>query len=188
VASGDRRRDGISRRRLLLGVGASAGVVLLDGCASSKPPPARNPEVNGVDADLLDEVFMLENMSIAAYAHATASLHGERGTLGRTIGAQEIQHALKMAPVIHSLGGQPTPELKDYGFPALAGDQAALAFVGGVENTLIAGYIDVVPKITNVAAREFAVSIMANHAQHLALVTQARGLSPTAEAIVRGAA
>jgi hypothetical protein len=187
VASERRRRDGISRRRLLLGVGASAGAVLLDGCGSTKPPPARNPEVNGVDADLLDEVFMFENMSIAAYTHAVVSLSGQRRTLGQTIGAQEIQHALKMAPVIHSLGGQPTPELETYGFPALADDQAALAFVSGMENTLIAAYIDVVPKITSVAARAFAVSILANHAQHLALVTQARGLSPTAQAIVRGA-
>jgi ferritin-like protein len=187
VASDNRRRDGISRRKLLLGVGAGAGVVLLDACGSAKPPAARNPEVNGVDADLLDEVFMLENMSIAAYTHAAASLQGPSRTLGRTIGAQEIQHALKMAPVIHALGGQPTPELKTYGFPVLADDQAALAFVGGVENTLIAAYIDVVPKITSVAARAFAVSIMTNHAQHLALVTQARGLSPTAQAIVRGA-
>jgi len=139
---------------MLLGVGAAAGAVLLDGCGAGKPRPARNPEVNGVDADLLDEVFMLENMSIAAYAHIAGS----------------------------------TPELHDYGFPAVADGQAALAFVAGIENKVIGGYIDVVPKLTNAAVRAFAVSIMANEAQHLALVTQARGLPPTGEAIVRGSA
>jgi hypothetical protein len=188
VALDDRRRGGISRRTMLAAAGLAAGGVLLDGCGSTKAPPARNPEVNGVDADLLDEVFMLENMSIAAYAHVAGSLTGRAGELARTIAQQEIQHALRMAPVIHGLGGQPTPELPDYGFPALADAHAALAFVAGIESNVIAGYIDVIPKITNVAARAFAVSIVANEAQHLALITQARGLPPTPEAIVRGAA
>ena len=184
---GYRWRERTSRRRMLLGVGAFGGAVLLDGCGAKAARPARNPEVNGVDADLLDEVFMLENMSIAAYTHVAGSLTGRARALAETIGAQEVQHALKMAPVIHALGGQPTPELPDYGFPRLASSQAALAFVAGIEGKVIGGYIDVIPKITNAAAREFAVSIVANEAQHLALVTQARGLPP-AGAIVRGSA
>ncbi|HWH11825.1 MAG TPA: DUF4439 domain-containing protein [Solirubrobacteraceae bacterium] len=188
MALGDRRRGGISRRRILAGAGAAAGAILLDGCGSTGPAAARNPEVNGVDADLLDEVFMLENMSIAAYTHIAGSLTGRPRSLAQTIAGQEVQHALRLAPVIHALGGQPTPELADYGFPKLADGPAALAFVAGVENTVIAGYIDVIPKITNVAARAFAVSILATEAQHLALVTQARGLPPTPVAIVRGAA
>jgi hypothetical protein len=173
---------------MLLGAGALGGAVLLDGCGGGKPRAARNPEVNGVDADLLDEVFMLENMAIAAYAHVSGSLSGPARTLAERIGRQEVEHALKLAPVIHALGGEPTPELPDYGFPRLASADAALAFVGVIEGKVIGGYIDVIPKITNAAARAFAVSIVANEAQHLALVTQARGLAPTGEAIVRGTA
>ncbi len=183
---GNRWRERVSRRRMLVGAGALGGAVLLDGCGAKAAPP-RNPEVNGVDADLLDEVFMLENMSIAAYAHVAGSLTGRARELAATIGRQEVEHALKLAPVIHALGGEPTPELPDYGFPRLTSADAALAFVGGIEDKVIGGYIDVIPKITNAAARAFAVSIVANEAQHLALVTQARGL-PLGEAIVRGAA
>jgi len=172
---------------MLLGVGALGGAVLLDGCGAHAAKPARNPEVNGVDADLLDEVFMLENMAIAAYTHVAGSLTGRDRALAETIGRQEVEHALKMAPVIQALGGAPTPELPDYGFPRLADANAALAFVAGIENKVIGGYIDVIPKITNAAARAFAVSIVANEAEHLALVTQARGL-PLGAAIVRGAA
>jgi hypothetical protein len=173
---------------MLVGSVAAAGAVLLDGCGAGKPPPARNPEVNGVDADLLDEVFMLENMSIAAYTHVAGSLTGRSRALAQTIGRQEVEHALRLAPVIHALGGQPTPELPDYGFPGLADGKAALAFVADIENKVIAGYIDVLAKITNVAVRSFAASIVANEAQHLALVNQARGVAPMPVGIVRGAA
>jgi hypothetical protein len=188
VVSGDRRGDGISRRRILLAATAAAGGVLLDGCSSKPAKPAPNSEVNGADADLLNEVFMLENMAVAAYAHVAGSLTGRARALAQTIGHQEVQHALTLAPAIHELGGQPTPSRSDYGFPALAGGPAALAFVGRIENTLIAAYIDVVPKITNSVARALAASIVTNEAQHLALVTQARGLPPTPVAIVRGEA
>jgi rubrerythrin len=186
VASTDRLGDGISRRRILLGLGTAAGGLVLDGCKSTAAKPAVNPEVNGVDADLLDEVFMLENMAIAAYAHAAGALSGQARAVAEEISRQEIQHALRLAPAIHKLGGQPTPASRDYGFPALADAPAALAFVGGVENTLIAAYIDVVPKITNAVARALATSIVANEAEHLVLVRQAAGLPPTPGAIVRG--
>jgi ferritin-like protein len=188
VESGDGWSELISRRSMLVAAGAAAGGVLLDGCSSPAAKPAPNSEVNGADADLLDEVFMLENMAIAAYAHVAGSLTGRARTLARTIGQQETQHALRLGPVIHALGGQPTPAERDYGFPRLADGPAALAFLGGVENTLIAAYIDVVPKITNSVARALAAAIVANEAQHLALVTQARGLPPMPTAIVRGAA
>jgi hypothetical protein len=188
VASGDRRRDGISRRSILLGAGATVGAVLLDGCGSKAAKPAPNSEVNGADADLLNEVFMLENMAVAAYARIAGSLTGPARALAHTIGQQEAQHARKLEPAIRALGGRPTPARQDYDVPALDGGPAALAFVGGIENTLIAAYIDVLPKLSNTIARAIAASIVNNEAQHLALVTQARGLPPAPVAIVRGAA
>jgi hypothetical protein len=188
VGLGDRWSEQLSRRRLLLAAGAAGGGVLLDGCSSPPPKPAPNSEVNGADADLLDEVFMLENMAVAAYVRVAGSLSGSARALAERIGRQEAQHALRLAPAIHDLGGQPTPAQRTYDFPALADRSAALAFVGGVENTLIAAYIDVVPKISNTVARALVAAIVSNEAQHLALVTQARGLPPTPTAIVRGAA
>ena len=78
MASGDRRRAGISRRRMLARAREpQPAASCWTGAARARPTAPRNPEVNGVDADLLDEVFMLENMSIAAYAHIAGSLTGE---------------------------------------------------------------------------------------------------------------
>jgi Ferritin-like domain len=188
VTPGDRRPEGISRRSILAIAGAAAGGVLLDGCGSKAAKPAPNSEVNGADADLLNEVFMLENMAVAAYAHVAGSLTGRARALAETIGHQESQHASKLEPAIRELGGRPTPAARSYAFPTLTGGPAALAFVGGIEDNLIAAYIDVVPKISNPIARALAASIVTNEAQHLALVTQARGLRPTPDAIVRGAA
>jgi hypothetical protein len=184
----DRWRGGISRRRILVAAGAAAGGVLLDGCGSSTGKPAPTSEVNGVDADLLDEVLAIEHMAIAAYAHIAGSLTGGARSLAEKISRQEAAHAARLTPLINDLGGRPTPARRDYGFPALADPDAGLALVGGIENMLVAAYIDVIPKLTNQLAKAAAVTIVTNEAQHLALVTQARGLPPAPEAIVRGAA
>lgn len=188
MATGDRGRAVISRRRILLAAGAAAGGVLLDGCGSSKAKATVSSEVNGGDADLLDEVLALENMAIAAYAHIAGSLTGSARSLAQKIGSQDAAHAGRLTPLIRDLGGRPTPAEQDYGFPSPADGQAAFALVGRIENMLIAAYIDVIPKITNLLAKAAAVSIVTNEGQHLALVTQARGLPPAPDAILRGAA
>jgi hypothetical protein len=174
----------VSRRKLL---GAAGGLaVTLAGCGSSVSRAPTNPEFRAADADVLDELLGVANRAVAAYGRVAGLVTGARLSLVRRIGVQEAAHVYALTGATYRLGGEPTPAAASYGFPGAVDGPSALALAAQVEDASIAALIDALPKLADIEARGLVASVLADDAQHAALVAQARGLPPLSGAIVRG--
>ena len=180
----------LSRRRVLLAAGAAATAVAgaLSGCGSASTATPTTPEVNGADADVLDALLAVENRAAAAYAHAAGLLNGAHAALARRLRVQEAAHA-------YALTGRSTASAACRRRPSRTTSSSARTPAAGRSGWRAQdrGRIDRrlprrdCPKLTDPEAR---AAVAADRRQRrrstLALVAQARGLPPLAEAIVRG--
>lgn len=145
-------------------------------------------ESDGADADVLDALLAQEYAVLAAYGRLRPVLGAaERGLVDRIV-AQERRHIAGLEVRIGQLGGRPsTPPLGQAGQPVH--DRAGgLALVSRLEDRLIALYVDSLPKLSDRPTRAAAASMVANEAQHVSLLSAARGLPPVPAALVGGRA
>jgi rubrerythrin len=175
-----------SRRRLLAAGAAALTAAALSGCGSgTSGAPAASGHERTDDLEILNGALDIEHLSIAAYGEALPRLGGADAALARRLLEQERAHADALSTLIGELGATPTPPATPRPLRPLRGRSDALSFLGGIENTAIAFYVDALPKLSG-PFRHVALGIVASEAEHLAVLRVALGLPAAPAAFVWG--
>ena len=178
---------GLCRRSLIAIAAGMAGAGI--GACSPKPTPSnvplrrRTPEALA-DAALLDSLLGLERHAIAAYSVAVPLLSPAASRAARQFLAQELAHAGEIEGLIAQAGARPSrpPAFYDLGSPQ--GETALLALLHRAETAQLAGYLDAIPRLSPSRLRAAAAAILANHAQHAAVLRGRLGLAAVPGALV----
>jgi rubrerythrin len=182
----------VDRRRFLTvaAVGGSSAWLAACGGSSSSSKETTSPEAGSADvADVavLNNALDLEHQAVAAYTAGLKVLTGPNLKAAREFRDQERAHAASLAAAIKELGGKPNGP-GTYTFPRLRTQREFLRFASFLENTAIAAYIDALPRLNNGDTRAAGASILANEAEHLAVLNSALGLRTAPAAFVTGQA
>jgi len=188
----------VDRRRLLSLAAVSGAGALLSACGSenkgegpiagekSQDSSAERPGTDVNDVVVLNSAIDLEHQAVAAYTAALDALTGENLKSARQFRDQERQHVVRLAAAIKEIGGKANAARSSYDFPRLADQNAVLRFASRLENTAISAYIDAIPRLNDADLRASAASILANEAEHLAVLNSALGQRTAPEAFVSG--
>ena len=186
-------RDPLSRRRFfrMSGVSVAGGsAMFLSACGGDAMSPGPNgpDESDEADVEILNSALDLELMAVAAYKAGAARLQGEVLAVGKLFLEQEQEHADGLASAIKDAGGKPNRAKASYDFPALRSQTDVLRFAVDLENTAIAAYIDALPKLGKGDLRATAAAIVANEAEHVAVLLGALDEDQVPSAFVVGKA
>ena len=186
-------RDPLSRRRFfrMSGVSVAGGsAMFLAACGGDDTDtPATGPdESDAADVEILNSALDLELMAVAAYKAGAMLLTGEVLAVGRQFLEHEQEHADGLATAIKDAGGRPNRSKPSYDFPQLKSQTDVLRFAVDLENTAIAAYIDALPKLGKGDLRATASAIVANEAEHVAVLLGALGRQQVPDAFVVGKA
>lgn len=178
-----------SRRGLLRAAGAGLTAAIVAGCGGSSSIRAQvhNSEpVLNTDVGLLNHLLQLEHLAIAAYTAGTPLLDPATVKAGRLFLNDELFHAGSLAGWIKAAGGTPIkPEPSfDLGHPR--NSQEVLALLHEVEALQIAAYLDALPNLAPTVIRRSVAAILANDAQHVAVVRAALGQPAVPSPLVTG--
>jgi rubrerythrin len=181
------QRPATTRRSFLRATGATVATAAvltgLEACGTRapKPPPAGEPPAAPAaltpDLELLAAALDREHEAIAAYTACIPLLSGAALDAATRFLAQESSHADELAALIKKGGGvaqPPAPGGYELGNPRGVAD--VLALLHRIERDQIAGYLDAIPRLTPGPIRATVASILANEAQHVAIVRSAAGL------------
>jgi rubrerythrin len=190
----------LDRRRLLSLAALGGTSTLLAACGGSTQNKGQGPtsgeksqdssaERPGTDVNdlvVLNSAIDLEHEAVAAYTAAMGVLTGDNLRAARQLRDQERQHIVRLGAAIRQMGGKPNAARGSYSFPRLRTEQDVLRFASRLENTAIAAYIDAIPRINSAELRAGVASILANEAEHLAILNSASGLRTAPDAFVTG--
>jgi rubrerythrin len=190
----------LDRRRLLSLAALGGTTTLLTACGGStenkgegplageksQDSSAERPGTDVNDVVVLNSALDLEHQAVAAYTAAMKTLTGDNLLVARQFRDQERQHAVTLGAAIKKIGGKPNAARSSYSFPRLRDEKAVLQFASRLENTAIAAYVDAIPRLNNPNMRAAAASILANEAEHLAVLNSALGERTAPVAFVTG--
>jgi rubrerythrin len=183
-------RDPLSRRRFfhMSGVSVASGsAVFLAACGDdTKQAPTLPDESDAADVEILNAALDLELMAIAAYKTGAGKLKGDVLQVAQLFLEQEREHADGLSAAIKKAGGKPNTARASYDFPELHSETDVLRFAVDLENTAIAAYIDALPKLGEGDLRATATAIVANEAEHIAILLGALGEQQVPFAFVVG--
>ncbi len=167
-----------SRKDFLAGAVVGAGALLVGCGQDEEPSPARGAGAR--DVTILNRALDREHASVALYmAGLGLTRHSGRDAI-ETLLEQERDHVRRLTEAIRDLGGAPRESLP----PATYRKRLDLGSVGQkqfmrlavqVENGTIASYLEHLPSLSDGRLRQTAAAIMANEAEHVAVLTGVRG-------------
>jgi rubrerythrin len=176
----------VDRRRFLnlAGMGAATGAAaVLAGCGNEEnkgegPIAGEKPQGSGAgsiesdvnDLNVLNGALDLEHEAVAAYSQALKVLRGANLRYARTILDQERAHVAALQRTLRRMGVRPNEARSDYNFPRLTSEDAVLRFATQLENKVISNYVDAVPRLDKPELRAAVASILADDAEHLAVI------------------
>jgi rubrerythrin len=183
------RRDFV--RLAGLSAATGSGLALAACGAEGRGRTVPSEEIAAVaSAAVLAAALEIERTAATAYETGIRLLGGRARALAGRILSQERDHADALEQAIERLGGAPSEpqphERYAAGFPPLRRADDFLAFAIDVANTASAAYLDALPKLSSPEAQSVVSAILANEAQHLALLSAASGRPPLAAPFVRG--
>lgn len=184
-------RDPFSRRRFfrMSGISVAGGsAMFLAACGDDTKSPAASLGPAEADVEILNSALDLELMAVAAYKAGAARLRGSALDAGKLFLEQEQEHADGLGAAIKAAGGKPNRAKSSYDFPELRSQEDVLKFAVILENTAIAAYIDALPKLGKGDLRATAAAIVANEAEHVAVLLGALGEQQVPDAFVVGRA
>jgi hypothetical protein len=169
---------------MLLAAGAAAG---LAGC-SAKPMPsnvALSPRTPGApsDVELLSGLVELERFAIAAYSTGLPLLRGATKAAKQFLG-QELAHLAELQGFIKQAGGKAPkpPAFYDLGEPG--DERQVLELLHRAERAQLRGYLDAIPRLSPPRLRGAIAAILANDAQHTAVLRAHLGLEAVPATLV----
>ena len=181
-----------SRRDLLRVAGALAAPgALLAACGGGGGGPAAPAPSRGeIDAGILNRVLSLELAAVAAYTAGAPLLRGRALARARQFLEQEREHAATLSRTIRDLGGTPiepkTGEEYRREFPLLRDQADVLRFAVDLENRVVRGYVEALPKISSPGLRQTVAGILAVDAEHGAVLLGEGGRQQVPLAFVTG--
>jgi hypothetical protein len=177
-----------SRRGLLLAAGTGLAGALLAGCGgeSIKQQVDNSQPALTNDVDLLNHLLHLEHTAIAAYTAGIPLLDQPTAKAGQLFLNDEISHAGDVAGLVREAGGKPIKPAPSYEFGHPRTSEEVLMLLHAVENAQIAGYLYAVQQLEPGVVKQQVASILANDAQHVAVVRAALGQSAIPSAFVNG--
>jgi hypothetical protein len=178
-----------SRRGWLRAAGAGvAGSLLAAGCGSrSLKAQVHNSEpVLRSDVELLGHLLHLEHVAIAAYTAGTPLLPPATVKAGQLFLNDELSHAGDLAGLIREAGAKPPKPAPSYPLGHPRTGEEVLALLHAVERAQVAAYLDALARLHPGMLKQQVASILANDAQHLAVVRAARHLPAVPSAFVTG--
>jgi hypothetical protein len=186
--------DGTASRRGLLqagGAAAAAGTaILLDACGGSDSTGSvlhkLGASARSLDVQILNRGLDLEYRSVAAYTAGIPLLSGDAARAAEQFLGQELSHAGELFGLVKEAKGKPHDQAQNYpiGHPRTAAE--VLALLHELELAQISFYLDAIPKLAPGPVRAAVASVLANDAQHLALVRAAMRQAPLASPFVTG--
>jgi Ferritin-like domain len=189
VSEGSAEADASSRRGWLRAAGASlAGSAVLAACGStSLRAQVHNsaPVLEG-DIALLGHLLYLEHLAIAAYTAGTPLLPPATVKAGQLFLNDELSHAGDLAGLIRAAGAKPPKPAPSYPLGHPRTGEEVLALLHAVERAQVAAYLDALPRLRPGTLKQQVASILANDAQHLAVVRAALHQPAVPSAFVTG--
>jgi hypothetical protein len=168
-----------SRRQAIAALAAGGGGLLLAGCGSHtlRSRVKTGAKVAPGDVDVLNRLLEVEYHAIAAYTAGIPFLSRPERKAAKQFLGQEVTHASTLAGLIKQAGGKAVKSNASYdlGQPRPV---EILALLQELEAQQLAAYIQMIPQLTRGKLRSTAAAMMANDAQHLAVIRQQRGQSP----------
>jgi rubrerythrin len=131
------------------------------------------------DLELLAAALSVEHQAIAAYTAGIPLLSGAVARAAREFLGEEVRHATEIATLISKGGGEPAgPSPTGYAFGTPRSERDVLALLHRVERLSIATYLNAIPALTPGDVRASVASILADEAQHIAIIRGVTGLAP----------
>jgi hypothetical protein len=167
-----------------LGASAAAGAAAaLGGCGGSSHHHKRR---HGPAADrnvgLLDHALRLERRAIAAYTAGIPLLAGSDKLIATQFLKQELLHAGRLIALIQAMGGRVQARSQSYDLGQPRTPRQIIELLHAVEQAEIAAYLELFPELTGGALRANVATILANDAQHVAILRRALGEPPVPSA------
>jgi bacterioferritin (cytochrome b1) len=184
--------DHRSRRWLLGAAGAGTGglaAILLAACGGSHHVGAQTttiPPVHSPDVELLNHLLDLEHIGIAAYTAGIPLLSPSGRMAGQRFLIQELSHAGELAGLVGEAGGLPNKSKPSYdlGHPRTGAD--VLKLLHEIERSQISAYLQAIPKLAMPPTRAALAAVLANDAQHIAVLRSELGRQAVPSALVNG--
>jgi Ferritin-like domain len=178
-----------SRRGLLRAAGAGlAGLIAAAGCGTqSLRAQVHNAQpVLHTDVDLLNHLLDLEHWAIAAYTAGIPLLAPSLNQAGQLFLNDELSHAGSLAGLVKAAGGKPVKPAPSYplGHPRTSDD--VLRLLHKVENAQLSAYLDAITRLEPSSVKQSVASILANDAQHVAVVRAGLGQPAVPSGFVAG--
>jgi Ferritin-like domain len=179
----------IASRRKLLGAAGAGGALLLASCGRRNPLHVRVKKAGPVplaDVATLNRLLDLEHLAIAAYTAGIPLLPRSATLAARQFLGQELSHAGELSGLVKEAGGKPheLASAYDLGHPHTGTD--VLALLHRIESAQLAAYIQAIPGLRRGPVRAAAAAILANDAQHVAVLRSHLGQRPVPAAFVTG--
>ena len=182
MPDGEGTVNGISRRKFLIGSGATLGAAALFGASALTPGQLLGARIASAqnlnsDMDILLFALTLEHVENAAYRALNASglLSGRVAGYFQEFGAHENTHVVALTDTIIKLGGTPVAEQASYNFPNLTSQEAAVAFFATVEEVGAGAYLGAAPLLQDKNLLAAAASIHNVEAQHASILRAVMG-------------
>jgi rubrerythrin len=170
------------------------GIAVVSVSAAPLPLRARSvlAQTRG-DAEVLKAAIGMEQAAEFAYtAIADSGKLGRLDPVARLFAQQEQEHAGALTRALRDRGGSPPAKpMSAEDVPGLVEATAGsarevMAFAGELETAAVAAYYNALAKLEAPELLSMAASIMANEAQHLAVLRESLGRVAVPEAFVTG--
>jgi hypothetical protein len=172
----------VDRRTALAG-----GALLLAGCGtrSLRSRVKKGAKLSPGDVDVLNHLLELEYQAVAAYTAGIPFLNRDETTAAKQFLGQEVTHASTLAGLIKQAGGKAVMPESSYelGRPRR---EDILTLIARLEAQQLDAYVRLIPALSAGKLRSTAAAIMANDAQHLAVVRHTLGQAPIPSAFATG--
>jgi hypothetical protein len=182
------RSQSPSRRGLLRAAGAGVAGLLVAGCGgeSLRLQANNSAPVLDTDIDLLNQLLHLEHIGIAAYTAGTPLLAPAVTKAGALFLNDELSHAGALAGLVKAAGGKPIKQEPSYPLGHPRNSREVLELLHAIENMQISAYLGALTRLSPGFVKQSVVSIMANDAQHVAVVRAALHQPAVPSAFVTG--
>jgi rubrerythrin len=174
IMRGRNMRRGVIRRAAAVAVAGAAFVGFGCGGGSSSATDSEKAK----DAEILNTALSQELTAVDAYTRGLPLLRGETLVVTRQFLTQEQEHVDGITRAIRGLGGKTEVEKNPLDYSGLETQADFLALAYDEENSLLAFYLNAIPKLETSAPRSMLIAITANEAEHLVVLRRALGARP----------
>ncbi len=168
---------------------AAGGALAGAGCGKSSHSSAkgdRSSAEQSLDVRLLVRSLELEYEAIAAYTAGIPLLAGRSRDDAERFLDQELSHSGELAGLIKQAGAKPPKSKPAYDFGSPRSSRDVLVLLHELERREVALYLDSLTQYSLGSTRAAIAAVVANDAQHLALLRQGLRLDPIPTPLVTG--